>query len=54
EAAGRMIGSPVHKKPIVAAEAEIQRNPRSRSAKLRIFERGKPAKTGGRNRWPAS
>jgi 16S rRNA (cytosine1402-N4)-methyltransferase len=30
---------PITKKPIVATEAEIERNPRARSAKLRICER---------------
>lgn len=29
----------VYRKPIVPAQEEVQRNPRSRSAKLRIFER---------------
>jgi 16S rRNA (cytosine1402-N4)-methyltransferase len=30
---------PVNKKPIVASQQELKRNPRSRSAKLRVAER---------------
>lgn len=37
---GIVEGKPVHKKVIVATQEECKRNPRSRSAKLRIFERG--------------
>ncbi|WP_204140710.1 16S rRNA (cytosine(1402)-N(4))-methyltransferase RsmH [Halomicronema sp. CCY15110] len=33
----------VTKKPLVATEAEVQANPRSRSAKLRVAEKVKPA-----------
>jgi 16S rRNA (cytosine1402-N4)-methyltransferase len=29
----------INKKPIIAGEAEIAKNPRSRSAKLRIIEK---------------
>ena len=34
------LGGPVHRKVIVASEEEQKDNPRSRSAKLRVFERG--------------
>jgi 16S rRNA (cytosine1402-N4)-methyltransferase len=34
------IGKRITKKPIVPAEAERKKNPRARSAKLRIFEKG--------------
>lgn len=34
------IGFPVHKKVIVATQEESDRNPRSRSAKLRVFQKG--------------
>ncbi len=33
------LGKKINKKPIVPTEAEIEENPRSRSAKLRIFEK---------------
>jgi len=33
------LGKPVYKKVIVATEDEMKKNPRSRSAKLRVFER---------------
>lgn len=33
------LGRPVNKKVIVPSDQEIERNPRSRSAKLRVFER---------------
>jgi len=36
---GEGFGMPVTKKPITASEEEVARNPRSRSAKLRVFER---------------
>lgn len=36
----RDLGAPVNKKVIVPGRAEILRNPRSRSAKLRVFQRG--------------
>jgi hypothetical protein len=32
-------GKLVNKKPLVPSDAEAMRNPRSRSAKLRVFER---------------
>jgi len=32
-------GTPVHKKPLVPGTEELARNPRARSAKLRVFER---------------
>jgi 16S rRNA (cytosine1402-N4)-methyltransferase len=32
---------PIHKKPIEASEEEVEKNPRARSAKLRIAERSK-------------
>ncbi len=32
--------NPLHKRPLTAGEAELERNPRSRSAKLRVAERG--------------
>ena len=35
----RSKGRLVNRKPIVASDEEIERNPRSRSAKLRVFER---------------
>lgn len=34
------LGYPIHKKVIVPTEDECEKNPRSRSAKLRVFERG--------------
>ena len=34
------LGRPVAKKPITAKEDEIKQNPRSRSAKLRVFQMG--------------
>lgn len=33
-------GKVITRKPIVASEEEVNRNPRSRSAKLRVFEKG--------------
>jgi 16S rRNA (cytosine1402-N4)-methyltransferase len=33
------VGVRVTKRPVTASEAEAQRNPRSRSAKLRVFEK---------------
>lgn len=39
DAAARAIGTVITKKPIVATRAEQKENPRSRSAKLRIFEK---------------
>ena len=37
-------GTVLTKKPVMAAEDELGRNPRSRSAKLRAFERTKGAR----------
>lgn len=37
-------GRVVTKKPLIAEDDEISRNPRSRSAKLRVFEQGKASK----------
>ncbi len=37
----KRLGTMVTKKPIIATGSEIQTNPRSRSAKLRIFEKRK-------------
>jgi 16S rRNA (cytosine1402-N4)-methyltransferase len=36
---GRPEGRVVTKKPVAPTEAEIESNPRSRSAKLRVFEK---------------
>lgn len=36
------IGFPVHKKVIVPTDEECHDNPRARSAKLRVFQKGKP------------
>ena len=36
------LGYPLFKKVIVPSDAEQEENPRSRSAKLRIFQRGSP------------
>ncbi|MBP6868776.1 MAG: 16S rRNA (cytosine(1402)-N(4))-methyltransferase RsmH [Candidatus Pacebacteria bacterium] len=40
------LGASVTKKPIAPSAGEIARNPRARSAKLRVFERGKVASLG--------
>lgn len=40
------LGASVTKKPIAPSASEVARNPRSRSAKLRVFERGKVATLG--------
>jgi 16S rRNA (cytosine1402-N4)-methyltransferase len=45
EAAFRMLT----KKPIVAADAEVQANPRARSAKMRVVEKIASEKIGGEN-----
>lgn len=37
------LGEPVFKKVIVPSDAEIARNPRARSAKLRVFEKHRPS-----------
>jgi 16S rRNA (cytosine1402-N4)-methyltransferase len=36
-------GKRITRKPVTACETEIQANPRSRSAKLRVFEAARPA-----------
>jgi 16S rRNA (cytosine1402-N4)-methyltransferase len=33
------LGKLINKKPIIASEAELEENPRSRSAKLRVIEK---------------
>jgi 16S rRNA (cytosine1402-N4)-methyltransferase len=37
---GQGLGEPAHKKVITASDDEMRRNSRSRSAKMRVFERG--------------
>jgi 16S rRNA (cytosine1402-N4)-methyltransferase len=48
EAAFRMLT----KKPIVAADAEVQANPRARSAKMRVVEKIASEKMGGEQNAP--
>ena len=43
-------GTVVTRKPIVPGEKELAENPRSRSAKLRVFERGNESEKEGGNR----